>query len=584
MKFGFRFRMMMAMLLVAGACVLSVAWISYSDSKSMIEQNYVQSLDETMTLQMNAFDDTMKEMYQTVQHICGTQELADCIDVYLAGEQTYEDGTAVTRELSELLTFNRWGSALYLYLPQLGKAFSSEEYYAVRDSEKGSVIPWEEENDNPFVPLYFTNRMARSSQRVFAYTQPVLSKSGEIMAFLCITVDERQLYYGLLDELNGSDGENYMILSEDGMICSGEDTALLGTRIQGLSGQQNGRMNADMAENGLLYTSVEAPFSHYRMLCQSDLSMLTKDIREHVFYLLLLVSLVFMVLIFIAKILSNQLYRPIQELTEAMDDVGGGDFTARVSGQDADEFGVVLAHFNEMVSRMDGLMDQVVQERTEKREAEINALQYQIRPHFMYNTLNSIRFAATLQRNHKLAELLGDFIALLEASSQRKGAFLTLSEELKLVKSYLSLQAFRYFDCFETTFAIAPETENCYVPCLLLQPMVENAVFHGIDPKRNDNRLTITSWLEGDRLHITVADNGDGFDVERASQPDQDEDKRRLTGIGLQNVEQRMKLYYGDAAYFTIRSEAGVGTRVEFCLPVSHDPEEYSIRKSGTAG
>ena len=122
-------------------------------------------------------------------------------------------------------------------------------------------------------------------------------------------------------------------------------------------------MNTDMAENGLLYTSVEAPFSHYRMLCQSDLSMLTKDIREHVIYLLLLVSLVFMVLIFIAKILSNQLYRPIQELTEAMDDVGGGDFTARVSGQDADEFGVVLAHFNEMVSRMDGLMDQVVQHR-----------------------------------------------------------------------------------------------------------------------------------------------------------------------------------------------------------------------------
>lgn len=583
MKFGFRFRMMMAMLLVAGACVLAVTFVSYFDSKSMIEQNYVQSLDETMTLQMDAFDDTMREMYQSLQHISETQELTDCIDAYLSSEQSYEDGTEVARKLSDLLTFNRWGSALYLYLPQLERIFSSEEYYAVRDNANGQAFPWEEQMDNPFVPLYFTNRMARSSQRVFSYTQPVRNGDEEPIAFLCITIEERQLYYGLLDGLNGKDGEKYMILSEDGMICSGSDTSQIGTRIDGLSEKQDKRMNADTGADGLLYTSVEAPFSHYRMICLSDLTALTKDIREHMIYLLLFVALVFMGMIFIAKILSNELYRPLQELTDAMDDVGGGDFTARVSEQDADEFGVVLAHFNEMVSRMDGLMDQVVQERTEKREAEINALQYQIRPHFMYNTLNSIRFAATLQRNHKLAELLGDFIALLEASSQRKGAFLPLSEEIKLVQSYLSLQAFRYFDCFETEFSIAPETEGCYVPCLLLQPMVENAVFHGIDPKRNDNRLTISSWLADNRLHITVADNGDGFDVEQASQPNREEDKRRLTGIGLQNVEQRMKLYYGDAAHFTIHSEPGVGTRVEFCLPVSHDPEEYSIRKSGTA-
>lgn len=583
MKFGFRFRIMMAMLFVAGACVLAVTLISYSDSKSMIEQNYVQSLDETMTLQMNTFDDTMQEMYQTIQHISETQELADCIDRYLSGGQSYADGTEVARELSDLLTFNRWGSALYLYLPQLERVFSSEEYYAVRDNVGGKAFPWEEQTDDPFVPLYFTNRLARSSQRVFAYTQPVFGDNGEQIALLCITVDERQLYYALLDELNGKTGENYMIVSEDGMICSGSDTAQIGTRIDGLPKRQDQRMNADTGENRLLYTSVEAPFSHYRMLCLSDLTILTKDIRERMIYLLLLVALVFTGMIFIAKILSDQLYQPIRELTDAMDDVGGGDFTARVSEEGSDEFGVVLAHFNEMVSRMDGLMDQVVQERTEKREAEINALQYQIRPHFMYNTLNSIRFAATLQRNHKLAELLGDFIALLEASSQRKGAFLPLREEIKLVQSYLSLQAFRYFDCFETAYSIAPETEDCYVPCLLLQPMVENAVFHGIDPKRNDNRLAVSSRLEDGRLHITVEDNGDGFDVERASQPDQDEDKRRLTGIGLQNVEQRMKLYYGDAAYFTIHSEAGVGTRVEFCLPVSHDPDEYSIRKSGTA-
>ncbi|MDO5549227.1 MAG: sensor histidine kinase [Eubacteriales bacterium] len=583
MRFGFRFRIMAAMLAVAGACVLAVALISYSDSKSMIEENYVQSLDASMTLQMNSFDDTMKEMYQTVQHISTMPELEDCIDTYLSSDQTYADGTEVARQLSALLTFNRWGSTLYLYLPEVEKAFSSEKYYAARENAGDAAVPWHERPDNPFIPLYFTDRIARASQHVFAYVEPVLDRDGEEKAFLCITVDERKLYYALLDDLNGTDGEEYMILSKDGMICSAADITQLGTRISGLSKRQDNRMNANMGESGLLFTSVEAPYSHYRMLCQSDLRMLTQDIREHMIYLLLVVALVFTGLIVLAKILSDQLYRPIQELTEAMDNVGGGDFTARVNDRKTDEFGVVRAHFNEMVSRMDNLMEQVVQERTQKREAEINALQYQIRPHFMYNTLNSIRFAATLQRNHKLAELLGDFIALLEASTQRKGAFLPLCEEIRLVQSYLSLQAFRYFDCFEVVYSIAPETEDCYVPCLLLQPMVENAVFHGIDPKRNDNRLEITSWMEGERLHITVEDNGDGFDMEKGETLDQEEEKRRLTGIGMQNVKQRMKLYYGDAAYFTVHSEVGVGTQVEFCMPVSHDPEEYSIRKSGTA-
>lgn len=232
---------------------------------------------------------------------------------------------------------------------------------------------------------------------------------------------------------------------------------------------------------------------------------------------------------------------------------------------------------------MDEMMEQVVTERTQKREAEINALQYQIRPHFMYNTLNSIRFAATLQKNDKLAALLGDFIALLEASAPRKGAFIPLKEEVQLVQNDLSLQAFRYFDCFETQFSIAPETEDCYAPCLLLQPMVENAVFHGIDPKRNDNQIKVRSWLEQEKQHISIQDNGQGYLAEPDEPSHQEEDRHRFTRIGLKNVEQRLRLYYGDAAGFAIHSELKAGTTVEFYLPISRNEQEYSTKKGDDA-
>lgn len=577
---------MTAILLVAVGCVAVVAVVSYSDSRSIIEQNYVRSLEDKMTLEMESFDSTMQEMYQNIQHISCMPELKESIDSYMKSEQTYSDGTKLAQTLSDLLTFNRFDSTLYLYLPELKKTFSSQEYYMVRDNDESSSDPWELQLESPLVPLCYINRMARSSQRVYSYAQPVYDAKGDQLATVYITIDERQLYYSLIDNLNNTDGEDYMILSEDGMICSAEDVSKLGQTIDGVAGTQRMRMDAEMGEGGMLYTSIEAPFSHYRMLCQSDLELLMIDINTHAVYFTFVMAFILIGLILAAAVASNQLYRPLEELTEAMDHVSGGDFTARIEDRDRDkdEFGVVREHFNEMVSRMDGLMEQVVQERTQKREAEINALQYQIRPHFMYNTLNSIRFAAMIQKNYKLAELLGDFIALLEASSQRKGVFLTLKEEIKLVQNYLSLQAFRYLDCFETSFLIAPETEECYVPCLLLQPMVENAVFHGIDPKRNDNRLEISSWLEQDRLHITVRDNGEGFSVDGIKQPNQEDEKRRMTGIGLQNVEQRLKLYYGDTAHFTIRSQIGEGTTVEFSLPVSYDPNEYSIRKSGVSG
>ncbi len=537
-----------------------------------------------MTQQIQYFDAIMQEMYLQVQHVASDEALMDGIAQYLDGKQTYAEGAKVAQQLSDILTFHRFKSTLYLYLPQSEKIFSSQNYYAVRDADEDRVFFLTQEAHEPFVPFCSISRMSGSSQRVLAYMQPVWNQTGEQLGVVCLMVEERQLYYALLDALNTIDGEAYFLLGQDGTICSAEDVNQLGKAVGAPAATQHHRMNAQVGVDGLLYISVEAPFSGYRMLCQSNLDGLTAAVREQLVYLVLITLLVFTGLLFAAAMLSKRLYLPIKELTDAIDHVGGGDFTARVDDRSTDELAVVLAHFNEMVSRMDGMMEQVVKERTQKREAEINALQYQIRPHFMYNTLNSIRLAAALQKNPKLAELLGDFIALLEASAQRQGAFITLREEVQLVQNYLSLQAFRYFDCFETQFSIAPETEACYVPCLLLQPMVENAVFHGIDPKRNDNHLEIASWLEQDTLHISICDNGKGFVTEISESPNPEQEKYRLTGIGLQNVEQRLRLYYGDAAGFTMRSAVEAGTTVEFYLPISHNAEEYSVRKEDTAG
>ena len=579
MKLGFRFRMMLAILIVSFACVIAVSVTNYYDAKRMIEQNYVTSLDEKMTLQFEQFDDIMQDMYQSVRYISHQTELIQQIEEYLEGERSYEDGMQISRTLNMLLTMDQLDSALYLYVPKTDQVFSSMEYYAVRELAAGDTLPWQEGSKDPFTPIFCVNRLARSSQYVYAYTNPVCDAEGNQIGMLCITVDERQMYYELLDSMNNIASETYRLLAPNGTVCSAKVTSEIGKKVGGLSEQHKDRMNANTEDGTLLFASVESAFSGYRLMCQSDLSVLTKELHDRQTKQIIYVSLFFLCLLFAAAKLSKRLSQPLEELIHAIDQVRGGDFTVRAQSRQDDEFDTLLDHFNAMVSRMDGLMDQIVYERTQKKQAELNALQYQIRPHFMYNTLNSIRFAALLQHNYKLAELLSAFTSLLEASVQRKGAFITLREEIELVQNYISLQKFRYLDCFEGVYQIAPETEECYVPCLLLQPMVENAVFHGIDTKKSDNRIEIAAWLEQDRLYITVKDNGEGIpkDVQNPELAEAQTDKRRLSGIGLRNVEQRLRLYYGDAAYFRLSSQPHQGTTVLFCLPISHDPKEYQV-------
>ncbi|MGN1030032.1 MAG: histidine kinase [Butyricicoccaceae bacterium] len=582
MKLGFRFRMMLAILTVAFVCVIAVSLTNYYDSKRMIEQNYVTSLDDKMTLQLDRFDEIMQGMYQNVRYISHQTELIQQIEKYLDSSRSYDDGIKVSHTLNSMLSdtmlaVNQLDGALYLYLPETDQVFSSMEYYAVRELEDGDTLPWQNGSEDPFTPIFCVNRFARSSQRVYAYTSPVYDAAGEAAGILCITVDERQMYYGLLDSLNNLTTETYRLLTPDGTICSAKATSEIGGQVAGLSEQHTKQMNANTEGGHLLFASVQASFSGYRLMCQSDLSILTKDLRARQLSQVIYVLMIFFFLMLAAALLSKRLSQPVEDLICAIDQVRGGDFTARAKSRPTDEFDVLLEHFNAMVSRMDELMEQVVHERTQKKQAELNALQYQIRPHFMYNTLNSIRFAALLQRNYKLAELLSAFTSLLEASVQRKGAFITLQEEMELVQNYISLQKFRYLDCFEADYQIDPQTEECYVPCLLLQPMVENAVFHGIDAKKSDNRIEIAAWLEHDRLYITVKDNGAGISEQAQETDGTLTDKRRLTGIGLRNVEQRLRLYYGENAHFVLSSKPNQGTTVQFDLPISHDPDEYKI-------
>ena len=579
MKLGFRSRMMLGILAVAFLFTAGLFLYNYHSSRRLIEQNYISAQTEKMSLQAAAFDNVMQQAYELSVHMGTDASLRRQTADYLAGSRSYEAASAVAQSLRDFLPKNSLLDAVYLYLPDAGQIISSEEYYTVCPVEDAEQLLWESW-ERPLTPLFFRNAIGRVSQRVYAYIAPLHNRNGEPLGTLCITIDERQLYYALLAPLANAGEEEYQIIDPEGRVCSAESAAQIGSLPSGLDALPANRIDVGSAAGDLLSISVQAPFSGYRVLCLSRRTQLTQTIRDRQTVQALIMATVFLFLLIVAWMVSKWLYRPVEKLTAAIDQVSRGDFTARVVPSHTDEFATLTEHFNDMVGRIDGLMHQVVREQTEKKQAELHALQYQIRPHFMYNTLNSIRFAATLQRNKTLADQLGAFIQLLEASIQKKGAFLPLCEELELVESFVALQKFRYSDCFTIEYTVSEEAKRCYVPCLLLQPVVENAIFHGIDTRRTDNCMVLTAAVRGDRLYLSLRDNGQGMDAETVQGllvGDPAEDKRRLTGIGLRNIQERLRLYYGEKAWFRITSAPGEGTCAEFDLPVSHDPEEYRI-------
>ena len=167
----------------------------------------------------------------------------------------------------------------------------------------------------------------------------------------------------------------------------------------------------------------------------------------------------------------------------AMQSIADGEMDTRAEVVSKDEIGLAAEEFNRMLDRIEELIGQLIQEEKKKKDAELEALQYQITPHFMYNTLNSIKCYAMIHNEKEIATVIGDFVELLQTCIRKKGTFLTVAEEIQVLKNYIHLQEFRNGEEYQAAYAIEREAEQCLIPRLILQPLVENALIHGLDLK-----------------------------------------------------------------------------------------------------
>lgn len=291
------------------------------------------------------------------------------------------------------------------------------------------------------------------------------------------------------------------------------------------------------------------------------------------FYTLLfaVISAVVIFSVAIAVYLARSLVRPIKKLSSAMMSVEDGNMEVRVVTSNISEMADLESKFNEMLSQINELIEKNREESEKVAEAERKALEAQMNPHFLFNTLNVIRSIARMHHESEIEQITIKLGRLLRYAVDNHESTETLENSFMMVESYLDIQRVRFGEKLHAELYIEPGLLSVRTPKLIIQPLVENAIGHGLEKKIGEWHLSVRIVSEGDMVHITVRDNGVGFD---SSATENMEDLATSGHTGMYNVYKRLKLCYGEKAGFTVSSQLGEGTEVELVFPIKGAEEK----------
>lgn len=587
-RFGFRAKVLLSIGgITLTACAL-VSFFFFRLSAQTVEENYVLSQSRMLRVTMQSLEEILSSAYDTSIALSCDQTLYEMMSAYAVGRGGSEQAQEISAYLRQYQTDSSMIDSIYLYLPHREQVITSADYHAVQEIFFTQNYTWMEyQQENPagtrLAPVILYDDVNRAPQYVLAYTRPIYDETQNILAWLAVNLSERDLFYHLLSIGTQEAEDEYYLVDAEGTILLTKDTAAIGRPFTEV------RPGGTLPESSLasvrygasrLLTALRSPMTGFQLVSLSDRDQIVSDLRAQLGYIIVVLILTTLVMLLVALYVSRWMYAPVKNLKDTMRRVQEGDLSARALVWDSDEIGELSEGFNQTVEQVEWLIGQLVDERMQKKQAELDALQYQITPHFMYNTLNSIKYAAVLQGADRIGEQLGAFIELLQASISKRGAFLTVDEEMHLVENYVKLQKFRYMDLFEISYHIDPKSRDLFVPRLILQPLVENAILHGTRPGCGACRVEVDTQTDGRQLILRVTDNGAGMTQAEAYQLMNGKPVSRkggFSGIGIANIRERLKLCYGDLGRLYYTSSPGNGTQAVITLPASRSASEYEI-------
>ena len=269
-----------------------------------------------------------------------------------------------------------------------------------------------------------------------------------------------------------------------------------------------------------------------------------------------------------AYILGSHVSRPLSRLCDFIQGIDGEHLMEKCDVGGYTEISILSEKVNFLLVKIQMLLESSRQKEQQKRKLELGFLQAQINPHFMYNTLFSVKCMVEMNRNQEAAGMLASFIQLLRSTLSNPNEFVTVRQEFDILRQYAEIQQFRYNNGFQVEFECGEEAGRQRIPKLLVQPLLENAVFHGVELRQGDGLIIVVARIREGNLEISVEDNGVGISQEIIEKLERGENVSGKTQIGIQNVKERIQLNFGTNYGMKIESRQWEGTKITLILPV----------------
>ena len=570
-KFSIKTRLVIALLMISIIPLVGISGYSFHIFSAALQEKLSASISQTLSM----INLNMVSEIEKYQYLCGSI----CISEEIKKGLLKKDMTDMEKNQAMLEIQNMIRNKI-IYPAQAknitvydtdGKIFYDLGYDGFYQEDVDRILSQLEEQDQDvwaYAHTYRDRNILVLGRRIYEH----YSKS-RVIGYTLISIEEKIFSKTVLEPVGLSDSSNIMYMNLDGTVLSswnrsialGEKTGdELLKKIQERLPKKTSSFSIQEDGEDQLVTYIFNKNLNQLFVYTMPYHYINSEVYAMLKHILVVVVFLVLLCIVIVAMVYQGIMSPIKRMLEFCREVSGGKLSVRIQDKHKDELSRLSGSMDHMADTIEHLMDQQKSQEKKKRELELQMLQYQLNPHFLFNTLNSLRFVAAMHKDQIVSDGIQALSSLLQNTLTNKNEYITIQEELENLENYFSILRIRYAGSFEYSFHVEEdELLSCLVPKLILQPLAENSVMHGSSDNGTVMEIQITCWRENADVMIELSDDGKGFEVTVDALAPHPERKR----IGVANVNDRIQLNFGRKYGLKINSQPGKGTTCTLTLP-----------------
>lgn len=556
--------------------------------RTSVENNTVQSIVSGLEKSTSQIEQPLK----SVVNICNSLASEKVITNLAKEKSIFNENQIIENYESVRSIFNyyldrirepnilRTLDSFYLYLPKQDLMMTSDSTYYKNIKQKLASSDDYLIKDNYFrwysnYPVNFYTLDQKQNEKILITYKIPVKINNETEAVVYINVNKK-IFENIISSEYLLYGESFFVSEKNSVIYENTEFGYENEIINKINAKNNKSNNSlkfkhdnDNAEKLVVYS--QSTTLNYNYVVVVDSAKAFSQINEMLNYIILLIFISLILILVLTYFLSGSFYKPLDKVVIAMNEIEKRNLDYRITEQRKDEFLKVYTGYNNMASELKNLINDLSNEKILNKEAKIKLLQEQINPHFLYNTLDSVYSLIKINKTEQASQMIFSLSKFFRASLSGGRDIVELSEAVEIAESYLQIQKIRFGDRFNFSFNIPNDLEICFVPKLIIQPFIENALYHGLENVSHIGQITVEAEDKNNSLVLTVKDNGAGMTEEKL---DQLRDSLKIgkqnekENFAINNINMQIKLKYGENYGVSIESIQSVGTAIRIKIPI----------------